>query len=565
MKLNQILFLLLFVSLVLSLNAENDILTVRSIKFEGNKIVSDRELLSQISTRKSYPYEAQTAIYDAEKISDYYLSKNILNAKVYYPEAIPVNLKELDLTYRIEEPEYESGINFKLSGNSYFSQERIFQFTGFKEQGDYPITAINTFMSQIVDLYASRAYLFASVSLDSLAITTDALNAYLNIEEGRLCKFNNFIFEGNEITTNQTLLRISGLDRMQTYSLNNLQQAEENVRRKEYIRDFQLIPLDSQSLLIKVTEDKMTYLSGLIGYDSTQKDGSARFSGFIDIRFLNLFGTDRSLAFNWRRMRQDRQSVEFRYHETGSFNLPVAADFELFRETADSTYIKTSVDTDIYYYSLRNKLGIYLGMDDIFPGSRRPKIYEKKSYKKIGAIWSYNSEDYLINPTKGIAFEARQFYILNKLRNKWQNKQATEIRWRNYIPLRTKLILSLSINGNQIQNKNLEDYELYSLGGAANLRGFREEQFIGYRTIWANTELRYLLTRRSRFYFFLDYGFVNQVTGKKMLNDLVGVGLGLKVDTGIGIIGIDYGLGHSNNNWTHPMDGMIHFGLETKF
>jgi hemolysin activation/secretion protein len=161
--------------------------------------------------------------------------------------------------------------------------------------------------------------------------------------------------------------------------------------------------------------------------------------------------------------------------------------------------------------------------------------------------------------------DIKHFYVMKRRVGEWVNKQATEIKWNNYFTLSPRLVLMSSLNGKQIQNRDLEPYELYTLGGTDDLRGFREDQFSGYRIGWSNLELRYLLARKSRVFLFADYGVVQQQLEEATdtLKDLFGIGFGIRLDTRIGLIGVDYGVSHSNGEWLHPLDGMIHFGLQT--
>ncbi|MBW6515936.1 MAG: BamA/TamA family outer membrane protein [Candidatus Cloacimonetes bacterium] len=564
MTVEKIAILLIFLWLVSFLSAETD-LFVREVIFTGNSLIPNRELQGTILTQSGNYYSPQTAQEDCIRIANFYHSRGFLNIRVYYPEAIPISARQLDVHFIIEEGELFQIEEIVLKGNSYFSAERIAQLTGISLTGNYPFSVINNLLFQIVDLYASRGFLFARAELKDIVVENDKVKTFITIDEGRFARFEQFVFEGNDTTRESTLLRISGVNQMETFSFYSLHQAEENVRRKEYIRDFSLIPVNHQTLLFRVEEDRMTKISGILGYDSSQEQSGSRITGFVNLKFLNLYGTDRDLVFSWRRLRSDRQSIEFRYHESGPFALPIAGDFLIFRETVDSTYIKTTFDSEVYYYTLRNKYGVYLGSDDFFPGTRRPKLVEKSSQKKIGAFWHYNSEDFYLNPTKGMRLEIKHYYIFKKDEGNWIDRQATEVKWNNYITLTPRVVLMSSLNGKQVQNRNLKDYELYDLGGTNDLRGFREKQFSGYRVGWSNLELRYLLTRKSRVFLFTDYGIVQYPVQEttRTLKDLIGVGFGMRIDTRLGLIGVDYGISHSEGKWLHPLDGMIHFGLET--
>ncbi len=563
---------------------EEHTFVVRNILFQGNSYLSDTELESGIRTRIGSIYDQSTAIDDASLISDIYREKGYPFVEISYPEAVPVSPEEVDVHFYVNELEQFQINRIIINGNAYISTERIEQETGINRINGLKLSDIDSYMVAIIELYASRGFLFAETHLDSVVVnnehsanktdidTHNIINAvaYISIEEGKFSRFHNFIFEGNEVTNDDTIMRISGLDRMEVFSLSNLQAGEENVRAKDYIRDFSIIPINHETLLLITEEDKMTNMSGMIGYDNTRDNTSERITGFINLRLLNLYGTDRSLGFSWSRLRPERQSVELSYSESGPANLPIAGDIKLYRETVDSTYIMTSIDAEVFYYSLRNKIGLYLGSDDIFPGTRRPIIIDQRSYKKGGLFWRYNSLDHRLNPTQGMEFHVRHYYILHRYSGEWVNKQATEITWRHFIEIFRgnvdfrPLVFKISLNSDIIQDRDLQDYEYYSLGGINTIRGFRESQFDrGIRVFWSNFELRYLFERQSRFFIFIDYGYVEEQD--RALSDLFGVGFGIRIQTMLGLIGVDYGFSHSTNTWMHPLDGLVHFGLETSF
>jgi outer membrane protein insertion porin family len=104
------------------------------------------------------------------------------------------------------------------------------------------------------------------------------------------------------------------------------------------------------------------------------------------------------------------------------------------------------------------------------------------------------------------------------------------------------------------------------LGGARSLRGYREEQFLGSRIGWTNLELRYWLGKSSRFFGFVDGGafFRERWEGDQrvVLQDLkLGTGVGVRVETGVGIWGVDYALGEEDR----PLSGKIHLSLQSEF
>ena len=113
-----------------------------------------------------------------------------------------------------------------------------------------------------------------------------------------------------------------------------------------------------------------------------------------------------------------------------------------------------------------------------------------------------------------------------------------------------------------IENKKLTSLDCFNLGGSQNLRGFNENQFYGYRIGWLNLEFRYLLSRKSRAFIFSDYGYAE--SKEYRFGKLFGFGFGLRLETRLGMLGIDYGFGYCNGELRNPIDGIIHFGIESK-
>ncbi|MCD4650729.1 MAG: BamA/TamA family outer membrane protein, partial [Candidatus Cloacimonetes bacterium] len=237
------------------------------------------------------------------------------------------------------------------------------------------------------------------------------------------------------------------------------------------------------------------------------------------------------------------------------------------REEVDSSYIHTAFDTDLYYYTLYNQYGIFGGVDDYHPGSRRPRVIEKSSYKKAGLSWRFNNEDYQPNPTRGSEINIRHWWIFRDYDGEMQTKRATTISMQHHQRLYRQWVVSLLATAKTIDRKHLESYEQFQMGGNESLRGFMENQFQGHRLGWTSLELRYLLSRYSRFFLFGDYGYVEFEQNDNLIriDALMGYGLGVRLQTRIGQLKLDYALSYNEGEWRKPMDGIVHFGIETRF
>jgi len=548
-------FLLLFFLFFQFSNAE---LLIGDINFEGNYFITDKELLSTISSDPGGYFSQKMLNEDVQRISDFYVKKGFYQIKIHSPEINTISPEKIDVLFKIEENEKMTIAELILKGNRYISENKILESNPAK---NIDLKQLSILIQNIAEYYAFNGFLFADVKIDSLVLKNNQTKAYISISEGDFCEFEEYKFKGNKTTRSSTLLKISQIDKIEKVNPMVLNRAAELIRKKEYIHDCSLIPLNHKQLLFNIEEDRMTYLSGILGYDNSQEKKN-RLTGFVNLDFLNLFGTDRSISLRWEKLSFDRSLIELKYHESGPFSYPVSGDFSIYREEVDSTYTKSSYETEIYLYSLINRYGIYLGVDEIFPGTRRPIIIDKTSYKKAGIFWNFNNTDYYLNPTKGNDLLIKYFYIFNRINSENISKQAVEAKLINFRKIFQKLIFAIGLNANVLENKSLSELEYYFLGGNSSLRGFNENQFYGYRVGWSNLELRYLLSRNSRAFLFTDYGYVESEEYKFGL--LFGFGFGLRVETKLGLLGIDYGLSYQGGEFRNPLDGIIHFGIEMK-
>lgn len=108
----------------------------------------------------------------------------------------------------------------------------------------------------------------------------------------------------------------------------------------------------------------------------------------------------------------------------------------------------------------------------------------------------------------------------------------------------------------------------FSLGGLNSLRGYREEEFSGDRVFWSNFEYRFLLSSELRAFLFYDLGYFSLKEENPLTHTLdrisgrrVGFGLGLKLDTKLGIYEVDYALGEKDSF----SEGKVHFGISNRF
>ncbi|MBN2830502.1 MAG: hypothetical protein JXR56_09310 [Candidatus Cloacimonetes bacterium] len=389
-------FLAVLLAIILNIGYS---VTISKIVFEGNHTVQDKELRAVIKSKVGTEYSSDVINEDVESIVSFYSRKGLYKTRVLQPVITPDGQNRASILFRIENEESIIINHLDFIGNRYFSRTKLLQ--NLNPPKVIPLTNLTGFSKQITDLYISRNYLFASVSLKEITASDSGYIATFLIDEGKPCRFTDYSFRGNKVTKDKTLLKLSDIPRQPVITPDILEQAAENIRKKDFIASCDIVPIDEKTLLFEVKEDKMTYVSGIAAYDNSENT-EKRFSGFLDLKFLNLFGSDRNLHFKWQGLANDYSELELFYEDSGPVSLPVGGNIKLTRIEQDSTYVKSSFFNQLYYYNLRNRYGIEFGITDVNAGARRPVIISPEKQYTAGVLWSYSDIDYNLNPTNGM-------------------------------------------------------------------------------------------------------------------------------------------------------------------
>jgi len=528
-------------------------LQVGKIEFIGNRFITDSELLNVITIESGEQFDMSAVQNSAGKISQYYQKKGYYNVIILQPEIVTGKAPEINVKFHISEQGRLKVKNIIFEGNYYLESD------DFPAKKNLYLNELPDYLVTLIEYYNYAGFLFATAEISEVRLMEDGVAATIKIDENNYCEFEKIRISGNKVSTSESIIRIADLRLDKNIQPQDLLAAEARLRAKEYIKDAVIIPLNSSEILIDITEDRMTLFSGIMGYDDSAED---KISGFFKLDFLNLIGSDRSLHFFWQKLAADSEEMFLKYHETGLYRFPIEADFLLYRQQQDSTFIRSKAETEIYYKYSSGKYGLYFGFESIVPSGREDEFQiHRRDYTKAGISIQYDSFDYFSNPTQGLLGKIK-LYNIRQAEDDVINRLAVKSSFARVNKFYKYIVLYSKIQINLLENKSLASVDYWHLGGFQDLRGFMEDSFYGYYTGCANFELRYLISRSSRLFLFSDYGYVQNSIYTK--DKLFSVGIGMRLQTNLGIFGVDYGIGYSEGNWRSPMNGIIHFGLEAK-
>lgn len=556
------LTIIIFLLVCFALSAEP--LMLDKITLTGVQSLSADEMIESLNLPKDQIFEPELGAVISEKLQAYLILKGYYFATVRQTDIIPTNSSKVNLVFSIEEGFSGFVSDIRFSGNRYYSGEKLRQLLDISPGREIPLKTLPGLMSKTLGLYTSRGYLFAQVNLDTLLVWDGRLAAVVKIDEGPLFRASDYLFSGNKITKPATLLKISGLSQASQITPDILEAAEANILKKEYIRECRILPLDSNTLAIEIEEDNMTKAEGIFGLTTDPVTRKRNLNGFVNLQFLNLWGTDRSVALYWKSLKSEYQLLELSYHESGLTQYPVAGNLLFHRSRQDSAWIRIKLQSDLFYRYLSHKIGTDVYSETLYPEEQNSVEYEKTRYVNASLFWDYDKTDYPPNPTGGSRVKIKSGWLFKQSDTASKTIPVNEFDASSYFPLKNRLVLAVGLHFREISDKNARVYEQYKMGGFNSLRGYNEDAFSSWRLGWINSELRYLMTRDSRIFVLFDSGFL-QTSPQTVKTDISGIGFGISNRTRIGIISVSYALSISDNRLADWDSGMLHMGLASSF
>ncbi len=438
-----------------------------------------------------------------------------------------------------------------------------------------PINHLVTELPEFLADFAENGYPFAQLVFDSLRLARlnsweTEISAGLLIEPGPLIRLDSIGISGNTLTKERVIRRQLGLKKGDIYRASRIKTAQDNLNRLGIFSTVgkpQLFYENEKALLqIDVREGNTNAFNGVAGYNPGSDGRSGYLTGIIDLRFGNLLGSGRQISARWEKRNRDAQELALHYREPWIFKLPLHVSGGFEQLIQDTLYVERrfNLEADLPLRRILHFTG-RLWRKSINPDLAGQTIFniEKSTAIAAGFGLQVDTMDDQYNPRRGVFYatmiESVRKDAVSRFR---QQKLSVDVRWA--LPLRRFQVFHAAMHWRHITSDEIRiDFaDQYRLGGARSLRGYREEQFRGQRIAWLNLEYRYLLASRSRAFIFYDAGYVYQKKTTGIFEQTLGsVGLGVRMETRLGIVGLDYGLGRGDG----LSQGKVHVRLTNSF
>ena len=458
-------------------------------------------------------------------------------------------------------------------------------------QKDDPFSegAIENDLKQMLSLSADSGFVFARVQINKMDIRKegDEFFAYadVHVSEGKRVYIDRVEIKGNSYTKEHVILRELPTGAGRLYSKSIVEQIPQRLMRLGIFKDVKpaaiLIGSAGEYILsLEIVEGNATTFDGIVGFIPERKSANSKsggfFTGLVDISFRNLFGTARRFDLRWQKPDRDSENFFLDYTEPWLMGYPFDVGGRLERTVRDSTYIEWKGSLRVRWrynhnFSIISTLQRQVVLPDSVANLNLRLVRYEQTNLEIGLI--YDTRDYPINPRKGVYYEnsytfglKNNFgpgYLLREDRIKTSEQiEILKIKLKWFYELFRNQVFALQFTGNQVKGSRLQLTDFTWFGGARTLRGYRENQFRGDITAWMNLEYRFLLGRNSRIFLFNDWGVYHFKDSQSEIEEVLpGYGIGLRLDTALGIMAVDFGLGKGDDF----SQAKIHFGIINHF
>ncbi|MBE0596225.1 MAG: outer membrane protein assembly factor BamA [Desulfuromonadales bacterium] len=481
--------------------AEGEKVLIRAIRFEGNRVFTDKELKKVMATREKWflswmtgrgTYNEPMLENDLEIIADHYFNQGYVQVKVRQPVvSISDDKKGMEILIAIEE-----GTQFRVGeidaqGDLLPSREAVLALVKLKEGEVFSRQLLRESVLAINNSYADRGYAYVNVSpLTRIEPENQTVKIVFDIEEGIQVTIQRVRITGNTKTRDKVIRREVQVTEGDLYGASKLKETRRLIHNLGFFEEVNVTTAAAaEPELMDVTIDVKERPTGTftvgVGYssiDGVVAQGSVSQENFLGRALkLNVAGSFGSRSTTYQLGLTDPWFLD--YNLTLGFDL-----YKTEREWADFTRkaiggnikVGVPVTTDVrafFLYKYEEKEII-----DVDPNASK-YIRDQEGTSSVSSITSTlvrNTTDYRLDPSRGavssVAVEVAGLGGTQKF-------AKYGLDHRHFFPLKWDTVFSVHGYLGYIHGWGGEDTpidERFFLGGLNTIRGF-ESRRVGPR------------------------------------------------------------------------------------
>lgn len=586
-------------SLYLS-KADNDAIeaqvgkTITSVDFSGIPEPVKTKLSSLIQSKPGTQLTEEGVRNDVASLGSTGVFSQITPAFSEVPEGVGI-------TYQLASNPVVHDVAF--TGNTIFTSDYLKSIMNIPQDSVLNFVLVNQKLKEIENMYLQQGYML--VSIPDVQVSSDGI-LHVNISEGVV---EDFTIVGNDKTKDKVILREMKLKKGKSFNKFLASRSMERLYNTGYFEDvnMKLLPGKENEHNVIIEIDVIEQKTGIVtvGAGYSDSDGTV---GIVELGDTNFRGTGDKVNFHWEfggagdgknyTISYTRPWINSNGDSLGAsiFNRIYTyddydakgheiAEYDKRRKGWNLTWGHVSDDYRTNYFNFDSTKESYDDHDGFDWGGRATDKFNNE-YQKYGYSSPKDMEDAwrkVINDNFGTTNSFTFTHVFDNRDNYFNASKGRRIsfaaQWgghglggdydfykftaegRFYKGLGNGHILALRLMGGYIDG-DVAYGNLFDLGGSNTLRGYEDDQFKGKKMYAATLEYRFPIAKKVQGVLFTDAGSTWGLDNGKIpwyddddsLNWSVGVGL--RLQTPIGPIRLDYGHGDQNK---------FHFSFGTQF
>ncbi|HDK27978.1 MAG TPA: outer membrane protein assembly factor [Candidatus Atribacteria bacterium] len=561
------ILILVFICGSLSVAQANNQGKITAIVVQGNKNISKDLIISQIASNLGDIFSKENIEKDMKAIYDLGYFKDVRiklepfrdGYKVVFIVVENLPIKEIN-----------------IEGNTVVSVEEMREVMILREGQVFCHKILKNDLDRISQLYKDRGYLLINIKEVNF---DEEGRLEIKISEGKLEKI---VIEGNDKTKEKVIIREMTIEPGDLFNFEKAKKSLQNIYNLGYFEDVSMklepgTEEDSIVLVVKVIEKNTGKFGIGAGYNSEEG-----LMGFASIEENNLFGGGQKVEAKLELGGRTTYKVSFLEPWLG--NTPTSFGFEAYdqissKENKENTTVIGEYDIE----RLGGRLILGRKIGDSFKLGLELKS-EKVTYELTSGIlpddtnegWtnsltpniSYDTRDNVFEPTSGWyhSFSLEKAggflggdYDFTKYNLTLRTYISTQFiedvvdinSMKKITDTLSEGVFALRAMGG-IADTDLPSFAAYQVGGMNTVRGYGLGEFSGDKFLVFNVEYRFPLAENFQAVLFGDWGQAWDYKESFNLEDLkFGRGIGVRFDTPLGPIRLDYGINEEGEGQTY--------------
>ena len=445
----------------------------------------------------------------------------------------------------------------------------------------YPDT--DSFLKETIQKLEQKGYALATLKLINIKRDKNNLYADLKFESNKKRKLNSIIIQYSDNTQSNKFPKghLTQVNKKYQNSIFNQKTVEEiysDFNKFGFVNQIKypeiLFINDTTKVFVYLEKKNSNTFDGFLGF-SNDVNSKLTLNGYLDVTLENILAIGEQLSIFWKSDGNDQKTFKAQIEIPYLLKTPIGlkAQIQLFRQ--DTTFQNTKTAIDLSYfanYNTRIHVGYQSTASSDIQNSNNSSISDfNNSYLTSSFEHTKPDSNNNIFPVKSrfltsVGIGKRNSNI--KFENSENRQFFVNIQATHTLYLNKKNSINLNSQNYYLRSSNYIINELFRFGGFKSVRGFTENSLQAYFTTSILTEYRYILSSDLYIHSILDYCLYKNKTGLETSDktqNLIGVGLGVGLQTKNGLLKLAVANGTAKNQQFEISKSIVHISYNVKF